>query len=112
MPTRLYCDELHDDHDGLKILLRNDECDKAILMTFPHAFYYQVSSDIFKSLDYFQPGKHVLYYANTSTLIEWFVEETRGVYDSDVILHYVVLAADSWISVLCNEAPILQYSDC
>ena len=43
-----------------------------------------------------------------SDFLDWFQEQSCGVYLEDSIIHVAVLTQNDWVEVLCTEMPVVR----
>lgn len=110
--TRLlfYCEGLHDDWEGFRILLRSN--DRVLRVSFnAHVAYRNMDEGKrLKTLSQFP--RDILgvtfYTVENSTWAKWFYEESK-VYDGDELTHYMIGTDNDWIDVLALEPPIVEW---
>jgi hypothetical protein len=113
IPTRLYCEALHDDYEGFRIILRGEAKDSRTLrITFdlPLAYRNMDEGSLLKSLKNIKtPGDSSLYFVNDSSWIEWFHQESCGIYKGKNIIHYAIITPNDCIDVLSEYAPNVEW---
>lgn len=56
--------------------------------------------------------KWSLFIVNSSTYINWFLEQSSGIHDDDVLIHYIIATPDDVIEILDirgTESPVVQW---
>jgi hypothetical protein len=106
-----YLEGLYNDHEGLKILLREmGENKKVLQVTFKTHFAYRSVNESYrlKSLgeDEFENG---INYSNDSKFLRWLKEETHNIYDDLDLTHYLICTNDDITDIISAEEPILAW---
>ena len=112
VPNRLYCEGLHDDFEGLQILLKGEKDPSPILrITFEAPLVYRNTDEgnRLRTLHQSTSASSSLLSVRNSSFSDWFVEECSGIYDISEITHYVIFTADDFIDVLSNSEPEVEW---
>jgi len=113
---RLSLEALHDDYEGVRLLLEGDEPNNQTLrITFdPSLVYRNIDEmDYMKSLHTFQGrehlGKWALFTVENSDFVKWFNEESHGTHENENIVHYAVLTLNDCIDVISSQPPKVEW---
>jgi hypothetical protein len=113
IPASLYCEGIHDDYEGFRILLKGEDQNASILrIKFESALAYRNVEDgkRSKTQDLLSDAKDFsLYTVINSKWLNWFSEENYGMYDGLNLVHYAILSLNDWIDVLSAEQPIVTW---
>ena len=110
LPCRLYCEGIHDDYEGFRILLKGESLtDNMIRISFDGPLIYRYNSECSKSLILFEPGKRALYRTKESDWLDWFSVESCEVYGERDLVHYVLLTVESCIEVISEREPRVEW---
>ena len=108
---RWYCEGLHDDYEGFRVLLTGEEKPEPIVrLLFEYVYFYQ-NRDEGKFLVH-EPSEgnyefpHPFYILENSKLLKRFHEESAGIYAEYPIKHYAIYTTNDCIDVLSIDAPI------
>ena len=115
IPVHLYCEGLHDDYEGFRILLRGDDPTSPVLrISFSPSLAYRNidEGDLLRTI-YGIPdlGASSLFMVENSTWLEWFQEESHGIHDGEDIMHYAIYTANDCIDVLSAFDPTVEWID-
>ena len=110
-------------HSELK-LLRDDLSEFQLLLTAPNELTYKISfpnvlayqltdeGDRLRSMDYLNgKAETPIGRINNSTWLQWFVEETLHIRDSDTLVHWCIVTPNSIIDVISEKEPITELLD-
>lgn len=116
IPARLYCEAVHDDYEGFRVLLRGEAANSPMLrIGFDPALAYRNTDEgnLLKTLSRIHDlGTSSLFVVQDSTWIEWFREESSPVYDGREIVHYAIYSASDCIDVLAEYRPTVEWLNC
>ena len=115
LPQTLYVEGLHDDYEGLRILLKGEN-DKGIEKTFrvfceSYIAYRNVDeSNRLKMLNQYPElcSKWTLFMTFDSDFISWIKEESNGVLGEQKLYHFVIASPNDIIELLLTEPPIFK----
>lgn len=113
VPARLYCEAIHDDYEGFRILLRGEDANSSVLrITFDPALAYRNidEGNLLRTLvkvDNIRESS--LFTVENSTWIEWFREESDGIYEGREIVHYAIYTPNDCIDVLAEFDPLVEW---
>ncbi len=113
IPPRLYCEGLHDDYEGFRILLKGDDPNSSILrITFDATLAYRNidEGDLLRTIQA-RPdiGHFSLFTVECSTWLKWFHSESCEIHDGENIVHYAIYAANDCIDVLSAFEPSVEW---
>jgi len=103
-----YCDALHDDNEGFRIILEHESGQGPMLkVTFGKFLAYQ-NIDESNRLKFWNEQKDIdekytFYEVENSSWVKWFVNENKGKYESSEIKHYMILTGQDVIEVLSYD---------
>lgn len=99
---------------GLKIVLREVNGAKRILTLefpdLPNAVRIANESYRLKTLPLLPADPTSFYIVENSEFINWFHEDSLGIYSSDPLFHLAIIT-DEWIDIICNEEPSIMCQD-
>ncbi len=115
LPPQLYNESFIDNKEGV-ILEFSDESEKrTITVTFDKGVLSYRNTDegsLIKKLSQLDDQYGVEFYSEwtlfkvrNSSYIDWFLDESSGVYKQDQIVHYVFLTPDDVIEILSSYEP-------
>ncbi len=112
-PKKLYCEGIHDDYEGLRILLKGEEAQSSILrLSFDSVFAYRNIDEgyLLRTLNKMDnPGESTFYIVENSTWIEWFNEESYGTLENSKITHYAIYTPNDCIDLLTEYEPKVEW---
>ena len=104
-----YLEELRDDSKVLKILLKNDETDDLLHISFDAALTYRNIDEgyLLKSLEYIKGG---FFKMVVSDYLTWFHDEGHGIMrDDDEVVHYAIYTPNDCIDVISQAKPRVEW---
>jgi hypothetical protein len=109
------CVELRDDVAGLTIVL-SDEDGTGLAILFENFLAYRRldEGDALKTLSALKPNlerSKTLYIVENSNFISWFNEQSYNTHISQPLYHYVIVAMNDVIDVICSEEPKIRNLD-
>lgn len=118
IPPKLFKDHLIDDENGLKIVFFEEiEGPKYSFLFegYVHSYRNTDEGSLLKTLEYVDKyyqhldyGKWTLFKLKQSSYLEWYTEQTFGMYKNIYqIEHYVFFTSDDVIEVLSADPPII-----
>ena len=108
-----YCEALHDDNEGFRIILEHESGKGPLLkVTFGKFLAYR-NIDESNRLKLWNEHKdiaekHTFYEVENSIWVKWFVNENKGKYESSEIKHYMILTSQDVIEVLSYDEPQIE----
>lgn len=116
LPKILYVEGLHDDYEGVRILLKGEAEDaKMLVIKFDPALSYRNTDEGDRHvLAREHPevrGGGALFKAEQSGFIDWFNRENQGVRSNLDIVHYLIVTESDIIDVLSVFPPEVQWVD-
>jgi hypothetical protein len=105
----MYLDELHDDHQGLTLILSGLNSEKKLKINFLTHFTYRSTNESYrlKSLHDHSFVNGINFATNTK-FIKWFKEETHGIYDEMNPTHYLICTNDDITDVISANEPTFE----
>lgn len=106
----LFVDALHDDHEGMRIILSGKSSGSGILrITFDHYHLYRNVEEsnrlkLWAEAD-FEDRNWSLFQVVNSKLIDWASEETGDVFDRTKAEHYLIKTETDIIDVVTHHVP-------
>jgi hypothetical protein len=108
LPHGLYVQGLHDDYEGFRIIL--EEKDGGTGAVYAVRFNDQVA---YRNMDegcrlrtlLKLPERRMLLRVENSQWIDWFVEESSGVFDDSKLIHWAVVTPNDWIDIISFDHP-------
>jgi hypothetical protein len=105
--NEMWVEALHDDYEGLRILLKGSADSSGILsISFPQYYGYRNVDESYRDKLWrkgdFEPRDWSLFKTNSSEFIEWLFEESGGVYSKEEMLHYVIKTGADVIEVVAK----------
>ena len=106
--AELWVEALHDDYEGLRILLRGNESSSPVLrMTFSHYYVYRNADESYRLALWreaqFEERNWCLFTTTSSSLIDWLSSEAGDVYKKDEMHHYLIKTGADVIDVVTNK---------
>lgn len=111
LPTgRLYCDAVHDDYEGFRILLRSDDQTSGVLrVSFESAVGYQNINESFRLETLSRLGGGGLFLVRDSSWVKWLKLESGGMLDSKQLVHYAIYTEEDCIDVVSEFPPEVDW---
>jgi hypothetical protein len=108
--NEMWVEALHDDYEGLRVLLKGSSGSSGILsISFPQYYGYRNFDESFRDKlwgkDSFETRNWSLFKTSSSEFIDWLVEESGGVYNKEEMLHYVIKTGADVIEVVAKLVP-------
>jgi hypothetical protein len=108
--NEMWVEALHDDYEGLRILLKGHSESSGILsISFPQYYGYRNFDESFRDKLWqqynFEPRDWSLFKTTSSEFIDWLFEESGGVYGKEDMVHYVIKTGADVIEVVAKLAP-------
>lgn len=113
IPTILYCEGIHDDCEGFRILLSEESNARYILrikFDFVRIFRKADEGDLMRTIAA-RPaiGESTLFLVENSSLIKWFHDETFSIHTKRNIKHFAIYTPNDCIDVLSDVDPIVEW---
>jgi hypothetical protein len=113
IPDRLYCEAIHDDYEGFRILLKGQETDSPtfrLAFDSPLAYRNIDEGRLLRTLNLIKDReKASLYEVKNSPWVKWFHDESLGIYEGRDLIHYAIITANDCIDVLTEFAPKAEW---
>lgn len=115
IPARLYCEAMHDDYEGFRILLKGESAESSVLrVAFDPALAYRNIDEgkLLKTISKIEnPGSTTLYTVANSSWVDWFKAESSGILKGKEIAHYAIYTPNDCIDVLAEYEPKVEWLD-
>lgn len=113
IPERLFCEAIHDDYEGFRILLRGEALHSPMLrISFESVLAYRNIDEgsLLKTLNLLKDCEPSSFYlVQNSTWLVWFHEESYGMYEDRHIVHYAIFTSHDCIDVLSEYEPVVEW---
>lgn len=113
IPDRIYCDGIHDDFSGLRIVLRGSNGDgPALVLRFESAIGYRNVNETYRRLTLSRldlSGGSRLRTVENSRWVKWLLMEAGPVIDVSRVVHYTILATEDCIDVATEFPPSAEW---
>jgi hypothetical protein len=110
-PGELYFYELHNESGQLNLLLKAFSSeDKTLRITFNGILTYRVALDSVRMKtvnDNFPMNTFGI--STSSTFLEWFKEDSCGMFDDLSLMHIAICNTDNIVDVITNEYPAIEW---
>lgn len=110
---RFYCEGVHDDYEGFRIIMRHDDKEQTHLrLKFEDVLFYQNTDEG----NFLNPPPylgdfnfpHPFYVIENSKLVQDFHQLSSGIYQDDVITHFAIYSANDCIDILTLSDPVAE----
>lgn len=113
VPSRMYCDAIHDDHEGFRILLRpEDPTCSTLRIRFEGAIGYRNVNESYRQRTWSRfdgEGLGSLFCVANSDWVDWIKKESAGVLDNSNVVHYAILTDEDCIEVVSEFPPDVEW---
>ncbi|RJP74811.1 MAG: hypothetical protein C4522_22120 [Desulfobacteraceae bacterium] len=113
IPKRMFCEAIHDDYEGFRILLKGEDPTSPMLrLKFDSVLLYRNIDEgaMLKTLDSIKDREiFPLYIVHNSKWIEWFHEESHNMFIGNEIVHYSIMTPDDVIDILSENPPNVEW---
>ena len=113
IPTRMYCEAVHDDYEGFRILLKGEDPKSPVLrVSFESVLSYRNidEGNLLRTLDLIRDREiHPLYTVQNSSWLKWFHEESYNIHVNSDIVHYSIMTHDDCIDILSEFEPTVEW---
>jgi hypothetical protein len=113
IPKRMYCEAIHDDYEGFRILLKGEDSTSPMLrLSFDSVLLYRNMDEgtMLRTLDSIKNREiFSLYTVHGSSLIEWFHKESYNMFSEKEIIHYSIMTPDDVIDILSENQPNVEW---
>jgi hypothetical protein len=108
--NEMWVEALHDDYEGLRILLKgNSESSGILSISFPQYYVYRNVDESYRHKLWrkgnFEQRDWCLFKTAASEFIDWLFDESGGVYSKEEMIHYVIKTGADVIEVVANQTP-------
>jgi hypothetical protein len=108
--NEMWVEAIHDDYEGLRILLKGNNPSSAILRLVFDSYYMYRNVDESYRLRLWEEGVFSdmgwsLFRTESSNLIDWLREEGQGVYDDTEMVHYLIKTGADVIEIMATKTP-------
>ena len=112
IPARMYLEALHDDVEGVRMLLRGgDPGGRVLRLSFEPIAYRNINEShrlgTWASLD--MGGMTSLMTLANSSWLRWLVEEAAGVIAAESLTHYAIYTPEDCIDVATSAVPVAEW---
>jgi len=116
LPEVLYVEGLHDDYEGVRILLKGEQEDgKMLVIKFDPALSYRNTDEgdrhILAREHPEVRGTWSLFKAEQSEFIDWFNRENQNIRNDLNIVHYLIVTESDVIDILAGFPPKVEWLD-
>lgn len=109
VPTDLVCEALHDDHEGIRVLLRTGATPGRMLrIAFEAVVCYRNINESYRLRTWAQhAGEDMggLFRVNESDWVSWVRAESGGVLEGKQLSHYAILTGEDCIEFISEFPP-------
>lgn len=115
IPSVIYNDKLIDDDNGITIKFSNEYDTKNIIVAFDgNVLSYRNTDEgsLLKKIDFLDDRYGTKFYSEWSLFkakgtdyINWFLEESSGIYKAEEVQHYIFVTPHDVIEVLSKDPP-------
>jgi len=113
LPNRMHCEAIHDDYEGIRLLLKGDDKHAPILRVMFESILAYRNIDESCFLRTFERIKDreifPLYKVRNSVFLAWLNEESYGSYEDQNIVHYAFFCQDEIIDILSQFEPTVEW---
>ncbi len=113
--NEMWAEAIHDDYEGLRILLKGNTPTSAVLnIRFPQYFAYRNTDESYR-LKLWQEGvfddiKWSLFTTKESRFIDWVFEQSQEIYSKSDMSHYLIKTGADVIEVVTNQTlPVVNW---
>jgi hypothetical protein len=114
IPRTLHCEGIHDDYEGFRILLRENDHSPVLRIMFDAVRFYKKSDegDLLRTIASINdPGRSSLFIVDNSSWVKFFHEETYNIHQDRDIKHFAIYTPDDCIDVLSEFEPKVEWLD-
>ena len=113
IPNRMYCEAIHDDYEGFRILLKGENSrSKTLRMFFESILAYRNVDEgyMLRTLESIKDREiFPLYTVHNSIWLRWFHEESYNIVSNKMITHYSIVTPNDIIDILSEFEPIVEW---
>lgn len=113
IPQRIHCEAIHDDVEGLRILLRGESPTSSTLrIRFEYVIGYLNTNESYRLKTWEDLGttrESPLLIVENSRWLEWLQAEAPGVIDVEKTVHYAIFASEDCIDVASEIPPAVDW---
>lgn len=112
IPRVLYCEGIHDDYEGFRILLRENDRSPILRIMFDAVRSYRKSDegDLLRTIaSISDPGRSSLFTVENSSWVKWFHEETYDIHKDRDIKHFAIYTPDDCVDALSEFEPKVEW---
>lgn len=113
IPEKVYLQALHDDYEGLRIILKGSGNSRTFRIKFNTNLGYRNTneSERLKMLDENPEfcGGWALFKVKDSDFIKWIITESNEIVHEGNIMHYIILTPDDIVEVVSKDNPEIEW---
>ena len=115
LPQRMFCEGLHDDYEGFRVLLRGGSpTDSVLRIRFDSVLAYRNVDESFRLRTLYaiagdQP--RALWIVDDSTWVQWLMAESLETLAASGLVHYVIFTPNDIIDIIADSAPDVEWLD-
>jgi hypothetical protein len=113
IPARLYCEAIHDDAEGLRILLRESDPHGPVLsLRFESVIGYRNVNESYRLRTWLELGNEEvppLLIVRDSQWIEWLRNEGGETIDWSAVVHYAIFTPEDCIDIATEFPPTVRW---
>ena len=113
VPARIHCEAIHDDVEGLRILLHGDDPSGPTLrLRFESVVGYRNINESYRLRTWGQldmSSRSPLLRVRNSQWVDWLAEEAGGVFEPANVTHYAVFTSEDCIDIASEFAPTVEW---
>ena len=115
IPPQLYLEGLHDDYEGLRLLLKGkDSSDPLLQVRFKNRLGYRNIDETYRlrTLDRHKilTTQWPLFISRQDDFIDWIIEESSGTVDTTVLYtNYIFCTPNDIVEIVTDEEPSVEW---
>ena len=110
LPAILYCEGIHDDYEGFRVLLRGRGArNKMLRMTFEGLVAYRNINESYRLRSLPSGEPWTLFRVESSSWISWICEESGEVLIPGQLLHFAIFTPEDVLDVVTQCEPSVEW---
>ena len=116
LPDVLYCEEVHDDIEGFRVLLRGEEVSSPTLrILFHKVLLFRNIDELHLMATWRRLGEveameeSSLFIVENSSLFELFQKESDGIFEGKEIVHYAIYTPNDCLEIISEGKPKVEW---